>query len=232
MRKNFTLIELLVVIAIITVLASLLLPSLSMSREYAKSIQCLGNLKQFELGNLAYADSYGAWEIPLYYNGQNGQTWFKMEPGDVLETAIKDCMGLHSASGKNGWPRSLICQNAILATPTGEAPGLVNINSAYGINCEGLIWGTTYYGWRQSQIISPSKNINFIDALDWQSSMQHSLYVSYYGLLGEYGGTTYNAMPAYRHKLGANIAFHDGHAANMRYQDIQNNSSIWNPLQN
>ena len=61
---GFTLIELLVVVSIIALLVSILLPSLSKAREYAKKVKCMSNLKQIAMGFYYYVDDKGMFPTP------------------------------------------------------------------------------------------------------------------------------------------------------------------------
>lgn len=59
MKKSFTLLELLIVIAILAILAGLLLPALGAARNKARSIECLGNLRQNALAMQMYSMDFG-----------------------------------------------------------------------------------------------------------------------------------------------------------------------------
>ena len=71
-RPGFTLIELLVVISIISILASLILPSLSGAKERAKETVCLNNLHQMGIAIRLYQDDYGSRFPSAFVRESNG----------------------------------------------------------------------------------------------------------------------------------------------------------------
>jgi prepilin-type N-terminal cleavage/methylation domain-containing protein/prepilin-type processing-associated H-X9-DG protein len=76
-EKAFTLIEMLVVIAIIAILASLLLPALSLAKTQANNAKCASNLRQCAVALNLYLQDYNE---RLFWLGANpsydGMEWF------------------------------------------------------------------------------------------------------------------------------------------------------------
>ena len=68
-KRRFTLIELLIVIAIIAILAAMLLPALNKARERARSISCVGKLRQIGQAATLYAGDYDGVLPPAQITG-------------------------------------------------------------------------------------------------------------------------------------------------------------------
>lgn len=62
--RGFTLIELLVVVAVIAILAAMLLPALARSKESARAVVCVNNLKQLGLAWQMYPLDHNEWLTP------------------------------------------------------------------------------------------------------------------------------------------------------------------------
>ncbi len=64
-RAAFTLVELLVVLAVITILASLLMTTVMNALKSSATADCTNNLRQIHFGMMAYAQTFGAFIVPL-----------------------------------------------------------------------------------------------------------------------------------------------------------------------
>lgn len=101
-KKGFTLIELLVVIAIIAILAGMLLPALNSTRERARCISCVGNMKSIAQAFLLYASDNNDYSVPYdqtFCGGNNYNYWMWCR-----------CLATNYAPSPEVW----ICPSAIL----------------------------------------------------------------------------------------------------------------------
>ena len=73
--SGFTIIELLVVVSIITILITLLLPSLASSRTLTRLLMCSNNLRGIALASAGYSTDNGQWTVhgaEAYYYAPSG----------------------------------------------------------------------------------------------------------------------------------------------------------------
>lgn len=217
-RRAFTIIELLVVISIITLMISLLLPSLSASKERTRAAACSSNLRQLGIGVVNYADNSNSYFPVGVLPGSGDWLWPAIVRGQVNDMDLFYCP---SAPAFTRWVRQ--SSPGTPAHPTGWkqdeyrlGPGRGSFFS-YGMNVWGApccadAYGTgTYYNHgslgerKMTTVVSPSRFIVMGDS-NWDVSQAGDVNWSAY--IGMYAIRQY---PLELHQGAANILHGDGH---------------------
>ena len=218
----FTLIELLVVIAIIAILAAMLLPALSKSKEKATGVSCLNNLKQLTLGAVMYSGDFkdaippnilgspDAWvsgdvsAVPGATNVINirNALLFPYNKSDAIYRCPADKFGLNGTSMPRVRSYSLNCMMGYNGPnpPTDVHPGLVENKKFTDIRNP-----------------NPSEASFFVDEQSDPVRDLCSIDDGYFAVNLTGLKTYWRNIPASRHGNGGQFSYADGHAERVRW---------------
>ena len=220
-RRGFTLIELLVVIAIISLLVSMLMPSLQRARELARKVVCAMNLRAIYFGWNLYRHDSDGFLVPCYTDGYTtGEPqWFWVDsayrkgvdnyvdnyeafecPSSPLEVYAARLPTKYAINGS--WPFAPPRASPSVSEPTGVAPDVL-------------------YPWsRENNLVHPDSTIAFIDGgrVSWKPECSRYA-VATTGIDYEHLGIP---IPVgYWHLDHANFVLCDGHVDSATLDDAR-----------
>lgn len=203
--RAFTLIELLVVVAIISLLVSILLPSLQQAKTLAKQVICSSNLKQLSL------------VVPIYANDFDGHfpTFLFDRDGDGKR---EQPWGVYLAQEDYCSMDMIRCPSAVEGDP------FLQYGYSYGMN-------PTNSGVNPASLPSPSSTCFIGDGWNiayYELYGGYSYYKYGYALVAE-SSTSYGCRPDFRHPGGCNILYVDGHVETLSQEEIptDNTDLFW-----
>ena len=219
MRKYaFTLIELLVVIAIIGILAGLAASTFGMVRTMAQSTNCLNNLRNMQLANMAYAQENRGYFVTVYYFIKSPAEQ-KLNPwrSNKAFLAFFTDDGVTNGNG-NKVSSKLLCPTVRHAVPPNN--DYTKLELSYGYN--------TQNPWRTAGPVGPTTRtpgvgtlIMFLDALDWEISNIWEINNDYLTKSNIVEGAFAGQTVAFRHRKNANVVLGDGSAFARNYQVLR-----------
>lgn len=192
--KAFTLIELLVVIAIISILATILLPSLKRAQSLARSVSCKSNFRSFFLGYSLYQQDHGMLAPAIISKEDPSVTtndiyWrLRLMPYLDDEPVPYGGYNLHHATLKYQCP---------------EAQSLHGTYYGSSIAQVDLVWNM-WKGWRYDLLATPAQTIQNTEGFFHSTISWYDWQVCSLSWLAP-------VIPEARHLEGVNLLYADGH---------------------
>lgn len=213
MKKKFTLTELLLVITIISVLTSMLLPSLKKVRDKAWQTQCLNELKQIHFSSMNYAEDYSGYLIPCLGAGFMGRTsttyWQQIFVYLGYIKPPADFVGSDGSLAAKGPAGIYACPSESLKNLEGKTEWQTWRGTHYGVN--------KYLNWT---------DVNLDDDKVWFKFLElpKPSRIAYWGdkAAGNTTSMSYteDSIGKFRHNDGMNVYFADGHGEYRRRSSV------------